>query len=374
MKKILLFYGSYGGGHLSAAKSLKEYIDKNYPESETKLVDCMEYINKTVNKITTSAYSYMAKKAPGVWKTVYNSSEKGLFSKISNTANKQMASKLNKCISEFNPDLIISTHPFSSQMCSILKSKEKINCKVATVMTDFHIHNQWIVKHEYMDYYFVSNNQMKEDLCTKGVNENKVFVTGIPFSERFLQNFDKENIFKEFGLNTNKLTALFFAGGEFGLGKSRTFAIFESLVKNFPQVQVVAVAGRNEQMKKLFTDCVKTFHREDEICVLDYTNKVPELMAISDFVITKPGGLTTTESLVSSLPMIIINPIPGQEEQNAEFLENAGVGVWLKKNDDIKITLEKFFESKEKLNEMKNNAIKLARPNSIREIIRVLFD
>ena len=126
-------------------------------------------------------------------------------------------------------------------------------------------------------------------------------------------------------------------------------------------------------MKQLFTDCAKTLHRGNDICILDYTKKVPELMAISDFVITKPGGLTTTESLVSGLPMIIINPIPGQEEQNAEFLENAGVGIWLKKNDDIKLTLEKFLESKEKLAQMKSNANKLAKANSIREIIEILF-
>ena len=156
----------------------------------------MEYISKTVNKLTTSAYSYMAKKAPGVWKKVYRSSEKGLFSKISNIANYQMASKLNNCICEFNPDLIVSTHPFSSQMCSILKYQGKLHCKVGTILTDFHIHNQWLIKHEYMDYYFVSNNAMKEDMQNKGVDKNKIFVTGIPFSERFLQKFDKTSIFR----------------------------------------------------------------------------------------------------------------------------------------------------------------------------------
>lgn len=374
MKKVLLFYGSYGGGHLSAAKSLKEYIEKNYPNCETKLVDCMEYINKTVNKITTSAYSYMAKRAPVAWRKMYKSSEKGFFSKVSNIANAQMATKLNKCIQEFQPSLIISTHPFSSQMCAILKSKGKISCRVGTVLTDFHIHNQWLIKHEFMDYYFVSNNQMKEDMRAKGINSNKIFVTGIPFSDRFLKNFDKLSVCNEFGLNPDRLTALFFAGGELGLGKTRTLAIFECLLKNFPQVQVIAVAGRNEKMKLLFSNCVKKYNRDNDVVVLDYTKKVPELMSISDFVITKPGGLTTTESLISSLPMIIINPIPGQEEQNAEFLENAGVGIWLRKDDDVDQVLEKFLSSPKKLEEMKINAMKLAKPNSIKEIIETLFE
>lgn len=373
LKKILFFYGSYGGGHLSAAKSLKEYIEKNYPDTETELVDCMEYISKVVNKLTTTAYSEMAKKAPWAWKKVYRSSEKGFFSKVSNSTNKLMASKLNKCINEFKPDLIISTHPFSSQMCTILKKRGKLNCKVATVLTDFHIHNQWIISPKYMDYYFVSNLQMKEDMCAKGVDESKIFVTGIPFSERFLGTFDKNAILQEFNLKPNKLTALFFAGGEFGLGKSHTYEIFKTLVTDFPQVQVIAIAGRNEKMKELFTSCVKLIHREDDVCILDYTKQVPELMGISDFVITKPGGLTTTESLVSGLPMLIINPIPGQEEQNAEFLESTRAAIWLKKGDDAKAVLENFLSSPQKLESMKNSAIKLSKPNAVSDICRILL-
>ena len=374
MKKVLLFYGSYGGGHLSAAKSLKEYIENTYPEAKIEMIDCIEYINKVLNKLTTKAYSEMAKKAPWAWKKVYYSSEKGILSKVSNFSNKLMASKLNKCISEFEPDIIISTHPFSSQMCTILKKKGKLNCKLATVMTDFHIHNQWLVGSEYMDYYFVSNDQMKEDMCKKGVDVSKVLVTGIPFSQRFLQKYNKNSIINEFKLAPNKFTILFFAGGEFGLGKTKTFEIFKTLVTEFSDIQVIAIAGRNVEMKNLFTDCVAENHKEDSVCVLEYTKQVPELMSISNFVITKPGGLTTTESLVSGLPMLIINPIPGQEEQNAEFLEQSGAAVWLKKDDDVKVVLSNLLNSKEKLEYMKSKALLLAKPNSVNDICRILFE
>lgn len=374
MKKVLLFYGSYGGGHLSAAKSLKEYIEKNYPDTETKLVDCIEYINRVVNKLTTRAYSEMAKKAPWAWKKVYYSSEKGLLSKVSNFSNKLMASKLNRCIEEFKPDIIISTHPFSSQMCSILKKRGKLHCKVATVMTDFHIHNQWLVGSDEIDYYFVSNSQMKEDMCQNGVDAFKIFVTGIPFGQRFLQHYDKNAILKEFHLSENVFTVLFFAGGEFGLGKTKTFEIFKTLITEFPNIQVIAIAGRNEKMKELFLNCVAENHKESSVCILDYTKQVPELMSISDFVITKPGGLTTTESLVSGLPMLIINPIPGQEEQNAAFLEQTGAAVWLKKEDDISKVLSRFLTSDEKLATMKKKALLLAKPNAVSDICRILFE
>ena len=127
MKKIIIFYGSYGGGHLSAAKAVKSYIEKNYSNYSVEMIDCIEYINKFVNKLTTTAYSEMAKKAPWAWKRVYYSAEKGILSKVSNTSNQLMSHKLGKLIQKIQPSLIISTHPFSSQMCTILKRKKKIN-------------------------------------------------------------------------------------------------------------------------------------------------------------------------------------------------------------------------------------------------------
>jgi len=164
MKKILIFYGTYGGGHLSAAKAIKEHINENYVDVETEMIDCVEYFSKFLNKITTKAYQDMAKKAPSLWKKVYYSSDKGILSKVSNTANYLMCSKIYKLINKEKPDLIISTHPFSSQMCGILKQKGKIKVKVATIMTDFHIHNQWIQHSDFIDYFFVSNSSMKDDL------------------------------------------------------------------------------------------------------------------------------------------------------------------------------------------------------------------
>lgn len=212
MKKILVFYGSYGGGHLSASKAVKAYIEKNYSNYSVEMIDCIEYINKFVNKLTTMAYSEMAKKAPWAWKRVYYSAEKGILSKVSNTSNQLMSHKLGKLIQKIQPSLIISTHPFSSQMCTILKKKKKLTCKIATVMTDFHIHNQWLINSEEMDYYFVANSQMKEEMLQLGIDNYKIFVTGIPVSERFLEDFSKETILKDFELSTNKKNILFFAG------------------------------------------------------------------------------------------------------------------------------------------------------------------
>lgn len=212
MKKVLIFYGSYGGGHLSAARSIKEYIDTNYENIESCMVDCVEYINKALNKVTTKAYSGMAKNAHWVWKKVYYGAEDGTFAKFNDKTQKVLSIKLNRLLQNYKPDLIISTHPFSSHMCAVLKKKKKINSKIATIMTDYAPHKQWLMYPAYIDYFFVAHEGMKEELVERGIKESQVKVTGIPLSNRFLANYNKEKILSEFNLSIDKKTILFFAG------------------------------------------------------------------------------------------------------------------------------------------------------------------
>lgn len=288
MRKILILYGSYGGGHKSAANAIKQYIEINYKETQVEMVDCIEYISKFINKITTGAYNQMAKKAPWAWKKVYFGSEKGLLSKISNGTNALMAKKLSHLIERVSPEIIISTHPFSTQMTGRLKRKGKINCQIATILTDFEIHNQWLQEQRSIDKYFVAHSGMKESIIEKGIDESKIYVTGIPVSERFLEQFNKEDILKEFELQNNKKTILFFGGGEMGLGKEKTCEILKTLTKEFLEIQVIAISGRNEAMKSEFEKLVEEGKSKARVKILEYTKKVPELMSISNVVITKP--------------------------------------------------------------------------------------
>ena len=374
MKKVIIFYASYGGGHLNAAKSIQECITNNYKDINVELIDCMKYVNITIEKITTAAYREMAKKAPWAWGRIYADSQKGPLAHISSRSNKIMAIKLLKLLREKNPDLIISTHPFGSQMCSYLKRKQKITSKIATIMTDFAPHDQWLVGSEYTDYYFVAHNKMKQYLISKNIDENKIFDTGIPVSNRFLLNYNKNDILSELNFTPNKKTVLFFGGGEFGLGKTKTVEIFECFVKLFPDIQIIAVAGKNEKMKTAFSKIVEQEKRNDSIRVLEFTNKVPEFMSVSDLVVTKPGGLTTSESLASKLPMVIINPIPGQEEENAQFLEENGIAIWIKKYDNPYEKLQNLFSDPKLLPTMKENTEKLSKKYSTQNICKILFN
>ena len=373
--KVLIFYASYGGGHLNAAKSIENCIKTNYTDIDVEMIDCMKYVNKTIEKVTTAAYREMAKKAPWAWGRIYSDAQKGPLAHITTRSNKIMAIKLLKLLREKKPDLIISTHPFGSQMCSYLKRKNKIDSKIATIMTDFAPHDQWLVGHEYTDYFFVAHNKMKDYLISKGISENKVFDTGIPISENFQKLYNKKQIFDKYNLDENKFTILFFGGGEFGLGKTRTVQIFNNFVDETKNnnIQIIAISGKNPKMKSAFEEVVNSNNAEVNVKIIEFSNEVPKLMAISDLVVTKPGGLTTSESLASHLPMIVINPIPGQEEENAEFLESKNIAVWIKKSDNSKEIIKNLLNNKEKINIMKENTKILARPNSTRDICDILF-
>ncbi len=373
MKKVMIFYSAYGGGHLSAARSIKENIESNYTNVDVKLVDCMEYVSKYVNKVTTKAYSEMAKKAPRTWGRVYWHSQKGPLAHFSTTSNKVLSIKLNKLLQNFKPDVIISTHPFATQMCAYLKKLGKLETQIATVMTDYAPHDQWLVFNEYVDYFFVSHEGMKKKLNEKGIPNEKIYATGIPLSNKFLLKYDKSQILESFGLSPDRKTVLFFGGGEFGLGKTQTFKIFKSFVECPENIQIVAIAGKNPKMKENFENLVTELDKQDSVKILEYTDKVPQLMSISDLVVTKPGGLTTTESLASGLPIVVINPIPGQEEENASYLEENKVAIWIRKEDNVEEILNNLFANPDKMQEMKIRARLIAKKNSTKDICKILL-
>ena len=374
MKKILIFYASYGGGHLTAAKSIETYLKENYSDLEIELIDCMKYVSKAIEKVTTTAYKEMAKKLPWAWGRIYYDSQKPALAHISTRANSVLAIKLLNLLKEKSPDIIISTHPFGSQMCAYLKRKNKINCTLATILTDFKSHDQWLVNADNVDFFFVSNEDMKIELIKKDINKEKIFVTGIPIRKDFLIKHNKKEILDALKFSENKKTILFFGGGEFGLGKNATLNIFECLVKNFNDVQIIAISGKNPTMNENFNKIIIENNKTNSVRLFEYSDKIAEYMSISDIVVTKPGGLTVSESLVSNVPLVIINPIPGQEEENAEFLQNKNVAKWIKTDEDIYPIFDTLLNNKNILNTMKENTKLIAKPNSTKDICEIVLN
>lgn len=267
MKRIMITYASYGGGHLSAAKNLKNYIEKNYPDCDIFLFDCMKYINRVIDKVCGSTYSTITTNIPWFWGKIYTNTQEPIFEKIMSLSTKVLSYKLGKLLRELQPDFIISTHFFVSHMCSILKQHRKIDAKIATIITDYgeDPYNEWYCNHEFIDYIFVAHSKMKNSLIEKGISSKKLFDTGIPISENFLINYNKDKILSELNFSYDKKTILFFGGGELGLGKTKTVNIFENLVKNFSDLQIITISGKNETLKNKFEKIADEFNTNNNI-------------------------------------------------------------------------------------------------------------
>ena len=188
------------------------------------------------------------------------------------------------------------------------------------------------------------------------------------------KSFNKviKQICLENNLKPNKKLILFFGGGEFGLGEKRTVEILKALCKHLDNYQIIAVSGKNKKMNMEFFN-LKNSIQNNDLHVFEYINKVPELMHISSVIFTKPGGLTTTESLASGLPIIVINPIPGQEEENARFLLNNGAAVRLFDADKTTPFLNRLLNDQKRIECMKEMQRYIAKPNSTKDIVEIIL-
>lgn len=373
---ILLFYASYGSGHLSAATAIEQYIRENYPDAKTLKIDCVEYINKSINKISTSAYKSIILKTPVLWGQVYKLLKNDTILDITQFSNRFMAKKIFTLFEDFEPDLVISCHPLGGQITSFLKSHKKTNCKLATVMTDFASHKQWLIGKDYTDYFFVSNIEMKTSLISEGIYPNKIYVSGIPISPNFYKNYNKENIYKSLNIEKNKKNIIFFGGGSLGLSSSSNIqAILTSLLQSTDEsYQIIIISGKNQKLYNDFQKTINNTYHKSQIKLIDFTTELPELLPITSFVITKPGGLTITECISTNVPIILINPIPGQEKENAQYIADNKMGIWIKTNKPTSEYFQEIFNDTKLIEEIKENQKKYSHINSTKNICDILIN
>lgn len=371
MKKILILYTSVGGGHFRAAEGIKKYIDDKYPNDfDVELIDGLHYVSKAVDKVIIKSYVGMARYSPKSWDRIYKigNSSKSL-SDINNNINKVFSYKLLQLFKRKDPAIVISTHYFMTEMVTNLKRKKKTNAKLAVILTDYASHKFWESHNEYVDLYFVANNQMKYTLIHDGISRDKIHVTGIPVRPEFKQTYDRQKTLSELGLSPDKTTFLIFGGGQYGMSDSSL--IFKGILNVKQDIQIIAIAGKSQKTKESFEELAKNSNKS--VVVLGFIDKVAELMYASDFVVSKPGGLTTTEILVTNRPFIIFSPVPGQEEENSSFLTNYGAGfrIW----DLTKTTplVEELLTDEFHIENMKTMQKHIAKPDSTRDIVDIIL-
>lgn len=343
--KILIFTASTGGGHRRTSQALSEYFAEHFPDTNVRTVDALKEINKMVDKTVCGSYEFMAMKAPRMYGMLYNNTQKPKMDIV--PAITAMCSRsMMPSIRDFEPDVIVTTHPFAGQMVSHLKLKGKITQPILSIMTDYAPHRAYLAP--CIDAYVVPSPECKEALAKLDVPEERIFPYGIPISQTFFRHRDQAELREGFSLD-GSLPVILVMAGSFGV--NNIMDIFHVLDSSSAAFQLLIITGKNrklfETFQKLEGNTNKSFH------LVYFTNEVQKYMQASDLLITKPGGLTISEALACNLPMVVFDSIPGQEEDNAAFLVDRGMAIRMRKGDSPAALVESLLRDPQKLANMK---------------------
>lgn len=368
---VLILTVSTGGGHGMASEAIKEALELRNPDTKTCIIDTLRYINPAVDRLVVGGYLSAVRNTPAIYGKLYKMSETTEnIGEFSRKFNKLLSYGLCTLINEYKPSVIVCTHLFPLQMVSNLRDKGLIDVPTAVVITDFVTHAIW--NHRNADAYIVAQEYMKREMMEMGIPGSIIHACGIPVLRRFLSRRDRNAVLKELGLD-NRLTVLLMGGS---LGYGEIFNAFTALMNCGRDMQIIAVTGTNAALKLRLEKAVKN-DLSRKVRVFGYTGRISEFMDASDIIVTKPGGVTVSEALVKELPIFIISPIPGQEEKNAHFLVNNGVGVRVPDCGCIESVLHQIVDNPLRMRQLKEMARNLARPmagDSAAEIIEKLAD
>lgn len=359
-KKVLIVYASGGMGHVMAAKAIEQAFKRKYPEVEVKNVNVIDFANKTYKFFFVDGYNYISGKLPNLWAWLYqtfnNKNRQGLPSLISYLSIKN---RFIPFIKEYNPDFIISAHPLPMIIVSRSKDKKIIDVLSSMVCTDFGCHSFWVDPE--VNYYFGAVDNVGKCLKGFGVSDDKIVITGIPIEEKFAQPSNKSEILKKHGLRENVFTILI-VGGQFDFLTLKTI-ISEIIKKHDGNVQFLVVAGRDNKLKEDLdkSDLNKDFANVKAFAFIDYMH---ELMTVSDIIFSKAGGLTVSECLAKGLPLVINKVIPGQEEDNVQYLTSHNAAIKVNDTNGIIAAIDDLINNPKKVSDMKAAARTIGQPNS----------
>lgn len=361
--KALVLSITAGGGHNATAKAICEYLESIGCHAE--MLDTFEYLNHALGEAVSRGYLLMAKNAKLVYKGGYRLAEKRTKSSTeyspTRTAGKILSKKLAKYIADYDPDVIICTHIFPAIILDVMKKKGKLRAKTIGVLTDFMFHPYWEEGCN-LDFVVTPNEQLFSQALKKGFKESQILPMGIPIHPKFSDNSrSKAQARAELGLDINTRTVLLMSGS-MGYGNiENTVKALDSVPYDF---QIITVCGNNH-VAKVSIDAMKTKKRILNLGFVDYVDK---LMDASDCIISKPGGLTTSEAMAKRLPMVIVDPIPGQEDRNTEFLTNNGVAMAVTATTPLDEVIYQLLANPKRVEVMQDAIDLIAKPNSTRDI------
>lgn len=367
-KKILLMYISLNSGHHRASLAIEKAIRSVDPNTEILNINAFSYTNPILEKIVNKAYMGVIKRKPQIWEYLYDNPKviKNTLG-IRDLIHRLNSPKLKDLIDEFNPTAIACTQAFPCGMIADLKKTYDLSIPLFAVLTDFYPHFYW--HYDTVDTYVVPSEKTLSRLVENDVDAGKIKVLGIPIDPKFAIKCDKEAVISQLGLSKDLPIVLMMGGGQ-GLGPIEEMITALEGVRR--KLQLLIVSGMNKKLEKRLQRLKNKFRHK--VLLFGYVDFINDLMDVSDFIITKPGGLTTSEALAKCLPMVIVDPIPGQEAKNARFLVEEGLALQADKPGDVGHIVEKLAGDTKRLSRMRQAAMKYSRPNAAYEVAKLIVD
>ncbi len=368
-KRVLIVSASAGTGHLRAGAALEKAFRADARVADVVHEDALKYTNKLFREFYSGLYTKMVKNAPTLLGYFYRSTDEPWKNEAARVQFDRLNTRaLVKFIRDFDPHVTVCTHFMPAGIISYLIEKEHLRTHLSIVVTDLDCHALWLSR--IFNRYFVAIEETKQHLEALGLPGDRITVSGIPIDPVFSEPVDRVAARMRYGLHPDRLTLLLSAGA---LGVSPAELIVDRL-KTMPRqdVQTIVVCGRDEALRER----IRANLGEDasRFCLLGYSDRMHELMRISDLFIGKPGGLTTSEALACGLPMAIIYPIPGQEERNSDHLLEEGAAIKCNELTTLPYKIDRVLGDPVRLAAMRQRARSLGKPHAAQSIVQTMLD
>ena len=363
-RRVLLMHITTSSGHHRASRAIEQTVTSLDPLASIVNLDAFQYTSRVVRWAVTRTYSSLIRHQPDIWEYLYdNPSVHRRVKDLRALLHRYQAAKLARSLDTVRPDVIACTQAYPCGMVADFKKHHGLSVPLVGVLTDYAPHLYWF--HDTVDVYVVPSEQVKRRFVTRGVPPDRVKVLGIPIDPRFAEPVDREAAARRFGLELGVPIILIMGGGG-GFGRLREIVLSLDLLPE--ACQFVVVAGTNRPLLAW----LRSQRFRHRVLALGYTEEMPQLMGISTLLVSKPGGLTTSEALAQSLPLVIVNPIPGQEAYNARFLLSQGAAAQASSPATVRQTVRDLLDNPERLDALRRRNAELAHPAAAFDIANLL--
>jgi processive 1,2-diacylglycerol beta-glucosyltransferase len=365
LRRILMLSVSAGAGHGRAAEALRAQAALSFADVEAKHLDVMALVPASFRALYADYYIRLVEHHPSVWVYLYHASDKmprdALFARLRRAIERLNTRQLRAAIREFAPEQIICTHFLPAELLAHDIRRGRKVPPVWVQVTDFDLHRLWVQAG--MRGYFAASDEIAFRMIERGIPKENIAVTGIPIMPVFAQSYDRAACAREIGIAPDKTTLLLMTGGA---------ALIERLLALPQDFQIIALAGRNEKLLASYRAIAK--NHPTRLFPLGFTTTIERLMACADVAVTKPGGLTVSECLAVGLPMVLIAPIPGQEERNADYLMEQGVALKAQDAVALEYKLGQLLADPERLARMRAAMRGLGHGEAARAVLERVLD